>query len=64
VAFDLKEKSVTESKVMNLTKVGAYSLIASVVAAIVAIFTLRSRASASEVPERGEYGEWDDTLGI
>jgi uncharacterized membrane protein len=64
VAFDLKEKSVTESKVMNLTKVGAYSLIASVVAAIVAIFTLRSRASASEEPQRGEYGEWDDTLGI
>jgi len=49
---------------MNLTKVGAYSLIASVVAAIVAIFTLRSRASASEEPQRGEYGEWDDTLGI
>ena len=49
---------------MNLTKVGVYSLIASIVAAVVAILSFRSRVSTPEVPGSDEYGEWDNTLGI
>jgi hypothetical protein len=49
---------------MNLTKVGTYALIASILAAIVAILSFRSRVSTPEGPGSDEYGEWDDTLGI
>jgi hypothetical protein len=64
VAFDLRKNSATEIEAMNLTKVGVYSLIASIVAAVVAILSFRSRVSTPEVPGSDEYGEWDNTLGI
>lgn len=49
---------------MNLTKVGAYSLLASIVAAIVAILSFRSRFSTPPESRRDEYREWDYPLGI
>jgi uncharacterized membrane protein len=49
---------------MSLGKIGTYSIVAGILAALLAVVSLLSKNQTLLPPKAKPYGEWEESIGI